>query len=108
MVFIMVEIDERIRGLLEKRIDEILKQPKSFFDIYTEFLEAVGIEPNLETILSLEMGYIYGVINGAYNMIHNRTMTQEEFSELTRILNLRAYEIRIAIIKARSQEKFMP
>lgn len=94
----MVVLDNRLRAILENNIDTVMNDPKKFIKTYTIILEASGIDPKLESILSVIVGYLYGLAELWYTNIHQRHINDDEFVEVVKLMKRRAWEMRQAFI----------
>ena len=66
--------------------------------IFTLMLAASGIEPNLESILSVIVGYLYGLAELWYASSYLRHINDDEFAEVIKLIKRRAWEMRQAFI----------
>ena len=97
----MVEVDEHARAWLEKQVDIVMNDPKKFEDLYSLILQAQGIEPTLETILSSISGYMLGYVTSMFIVKYGRDMTSEEEATYLQLLKRRAWEMREALLNTR-------
>ena len=91
-----MHISLALRGALEKSIDNFLEDPQKNKTRFTEILKLQQIEPNLETILSYHIGFLYGIITHQFSRIHNRMPNLEEMNEIMDIIKKRMREMREA------------
>jgi len=94
----MVVLDARLRTTLERNIDTVMENPKAAMKTFTFLLESNGIEPKLESILSVIVGYLYGLADLWYATTHNRQINEDEFFEVIKLLKRRAWEMRQSFI----------
>jgi len=97
----MDSLNNEIRTLVEKEVDNILKKPRKMEDSIRLTLSVQGIEPNLETVLSYITGLILGRVLQVYVSIYNREITHNEMNELIQLLKRRAFELRQTFISTR-------
>ena len=97
----MAGLDKDARTYLEAQFDEMLKDPKSYEESFSIILEGQGIEPNLESMLSLVAGYILGGLVNFYHLKYRRMLNDDEKSDLLQIMKRRAWELRQAFIGIR-------
>ena len=100
----MPKLDDRVRMIIENDIDGVLEDPVENEQEFKKALAKMGIDPNLETVLSFVSGFLVG--QGLIN-IHNTLKLKkdsEEFAEqlnaLEQLISRRAWELRDAMIKA--------
>ena len=96
-----MSLDRVIRLSLEETIDNFIKTPVESEEIVSILLEAQGIEPNLDTILSLIAGTAWGLATGFYLKKYKRIMNKDENIELIQLIKRRAWELREAFIEKR-------
>ena len=94
----MKDLDDAVRMIVEKNIDEILKEPKKYEVAYRSLLRQQGIEPNLEAILSFMTGMMAGLADGLYFGKYDRMTDVDEKRELIKLFGRRAFEIRQAFV----------
>lgn len=100
----MESLDDDIRLDIETQIDYIYKEPKKWESIIRGFLMGQGIEPNLETILSMIAGMCWGM---AYELIQekfDRSWTPEEAKAIRSLLARRSHELRHRFLSIRLEE----
>ena len=97
----MTGLDKEARIIVEKNIDSIIKNPKKAEESFRVSLIMQGIQPNLETVLSMITGYIEGLVESNYIVRYNRQMNMDERNNLNELLNRRAFEIRQALLSTR-------
>jgi len=98
----MVEIDIQSRILIEKIIDQAIKTPEASYDLFSEHLASMGIEPNLETALSYITGYVLGAVAGISVSDKLEGDALRTYMESVReLLERRAWELREAFSRAK-------
>ena len=97
-------LDEGARLIVEKNIDAVIQTPKKAEATFRTSLILQGIQPNLETILSMITGFLEGLVNSYYVHRHNRPMTDDEQNDFNTLLSRRAFEMRQAILSTRIEE----
>ena len=97
----MSKLDNQARNILESNIDDVLKSPSVFEDTSKIMLQVLGIEPNLETTLSIVSGFLNGLIFGYYQIKEHRGMNEQEMLDFLTIMKRRVWEMRQAFIEAR-------
>jgi hypothetical protein len=95
-------LDDEVRLSLEKSIDNFIKTPVESEKTASNILEAQGIEPNLETILSLIAGTALGITFAFYRKKFNRDINRDECIDLIQLIKRRAWELREAFIETRT------
>jgi len=98
-----LKLDRKIRAAFEEAIDNFIKEPDSEENI-SVILQAQGIEPNLETVLSFIAGTAWGLVQGYYVTRHGRMMKTEENEEFIQLMKRRAWELRQAFLSLRMKE----
>jgi len=91
----MVEQLEQIRLWVEGQIDEFINKPDFWGKAFTEYLSEAGIEPNLETVLSMMVGMTYGCVVVQIHIEYQREMTGAENVMIKELIKRRAFELRI-------------
>ena len=75
---------------VKERLEEVINDWLLGFDEIAEseshFLDAVGLEPKLETLLSYTIGVLDSIVGGYIHCLYNRGMTEEEDAELIELL----------------------
>jgi len=100
----MESLEDSVRLELEKQFDEFHKEPEGWEKLIKTFLIDQGIDPNLETTLSMIVGLCLGM---AYKMIenkHNRTWTPKEADSISTLLARRSQELRHLFLSTRLNE----
>jgi len=93
------------RESFEKSIDEVLKDAPKFERIFSDILVNLGIEPNLETVLSFLGGAIFAMYIAKFVLKGDISDTDvKEIKDFSDILKRRAWEIRQSMIQARIEE----
>ncbi|MEM2111738.1 MAG: hypothetical protein QXX08_07660 [Candidatus Bathyarchaeia archaeon] len=100
----MTGLDRDARMILEDEIDRALKEPQTIERAYKIFLRAIGIEPELDTILSFMVGVVYGRTADIYALKYKRWPSQEELSEFIPLLKRRVAELRESFFKTRIEK----
>jgi len=94
-------LDSTARDILEENIDGVLERPEEFEQGYRKVLREMGVEPNLETVLSFISGFLQGLIWDYYLRVKQRNMNPEEIADLTKLMKRRAWELRHAFLLTR-------
>ncbi len=76
------EVKER----LEEVINDWLLRFNEIAESESHFLDALGLEPNLETLLSYTIGVLDSIVGGYIHCLYDRGMTEEEDAELIELL----------------------
>ena len=100
----MPRLDKEARMVVEQNVDSIIKYPKRTEEAFRKSLISQGIQPNLETVLSMITGFIEGLVESNYIVRHGRHLEDDERNDLNELLNRRAFEIRQALISTRIEE----
>ncbi len=101
----MAGLEEDVRAAVEKNVESIIKNPKKAETMFSLFLTAQGIEPNLETILSFINGLLFGMTNDMTVIKYHRSLeSEEEIIEIVNLLKRRAWEMRQAFINTRIEK----
>jgi len=100
-----MKLDRHLRVNLEELIDELIDKPKDYERVFSLMLRDLGIEPNLETVLSFIIGWLNGISAEHYRVNYNRSMNKEEVKALINLLKRRAWELRQAFISTRIKEE---
>jgi len=92
-----------IRNWIETYIDNILKEPEKTEKAVKFVLADMGIEPNIETVLSYIIGVNIGSISGMADLMEelDKEDTTIEFLPLNK---RRMYEIKDTMIKLRFEQ----
>ena len=96
----MSEIDDEIRLSIEKTVDELLKDPGESEGTHKKILVAMGIESNLETVISLFAGFIIGV-TATSSMVKYKESRKQDIVGAIKLLRRRAEEIRHTFLRQR-------
>ena len=91
------------RQVLEQEVDFILRNSSVVESSSTEVLKAVGIEPNVEAVLSNFVGAIIARVDTVYRLEEGRNMSSDELLELAGLLKRRVTEMREAFMSRRIQ-----
>jgi hypothetical protein len=97
----MSGLDNDARIAVEGNTDSIINDAKKAEEAFTLLLSSQRIEPDLETILSFIIGYLYGIVTEIYVFKHQRILESEEIIELNNLLKRRAGKIREAFMGTR-------
>ena len=92
----MVKWTAKEKDALERAVNDFIKNTKAFEEGISKDLITLGIEPSVDTVLSMYCGMIVGLFS------HSHLDEAREFiDEMMPILERKAWEIRQAIIKER-------
>jgi hypothetical protein len=94
-------LNTHARQVLEHEVDFILKNSRVVESSSTDVLKAVGIEPNVEAVLSNFVGAIIARVDTVYRLEEGRSMNSDELLELAGILKRRVTEMRAAFMARR-------
>ena len=100
----MSGLDRDARIILEDEIDRVLKEPQTIERAYKTFLEAIGIEPELDALLGFIIGVVYGRTADLYALKYKRWPSQKEISEFMPLLRRRVAELKESFFKARIEK----
>ena len=100
----MSGLDRDARIILEDEIDRVLKEPQTIERGYSMFLQAVGIDSELDSILSFIAGVIYGRTADLYMLKYKRWPSQQELNEFIPLLKRRVSELRESFFKTRIEK----
>ena len=78
-----------------------MKNPHVVESSSTDVLKAVGIEPNVEAVLSNFVGAIIARVDTVYRLEEDRSMNSDELLELAGLLKRRVTEMREAFMSRR-------
>ena len=99
-----------IRGALEKTFDNLLSEPQEMLVTLTHLLKRMGIEPTLETVISLIAGDIIGAtmvsVSGSSEKEPNEKEIEriaEKIPEIVELLKRRIPEMRAVFQSAMQQ-----
>ncbi|GAH37057.1 unnamed protein product [marine sediment metagenome] len=98
----MSELEQDIRLFIEEAIDKCLSKPLEEYETRSKQLASIGIEPNLETVLSYISGLIMGVVV-TYTLVEkvNDAEVKTYIKSTRELLERRAWELREAFSRAR-------
>jgi hypothetical protein len=96
----MAGLEDKFRIILERNIDALLKEPQDTQIGSAQILYDMGIQPDLETILSYITGSLKGVVEMAIIDSYGRTPNEEERKDIMELLKRRASELRDAFQSA--------
>ena len=75
---------------VKERLEEVINNWLLRFDEIAEseshFLDTLGLEPKLETLLSYTIGVLDSIVSGYIHCLYDRGMTEEEDAELIELL----------------------
>ena len=97
-------LDQNARLALENFIDQVLKDPEQYEALIKIVLRSQGIEPTLDSCLSLVAGYSLGGVISFYAVTLKREMNDDEINNYVQLMKRRAWEIRQAFIETRIKE----
>lgn len=97
----MPALDTGARSMLEEMVDSILKRPKDTESGFRSYLKAIGIEADLEAVLSFIAGYLYGSLRAWTGVSYRRAPNAEELNEFISLIRRRASEIREVFLSER-------
>jgi len=97
-------LDPPLRVALEEAFDSFIREPKKYEKGFSTLLRMVGIEPNLDSILSFISGCMYGCMIAYYRNSYRRSPTKEEYRAFNEWIKRRAWELRQAFIGTRIEE----
>lgn len=100
----MESLNGDIRLDIEKQIDYIYQEPEEWESMINGFLIEQGIEPNLETTLSVIVGMCFGTAFEQINKKFNRSWTKGEARAINTLLARRAFELRHRFLSTRLEE----
>ena len=100
----MESLDKEIRLDIEKQIDSIYEEPEEWEPMCRSFLTGQGIEPNLETVLSIIAGMCVDMAYEQINKKFDRSWTPEEAYALNSLLARRSFELRHRFLSTRLEE----
>lgn len=79
-------LPNEVKERLEEVINDWLLGFNEIAESESHFLDAVGLEPKLETLLSYTIGVLDSIVGGYIHCLYNRGMTEEEDEELIELL----------------------
>lgn len=100
----MESLDDDIRLDIETQIDYIYDEPDEWESLLRGFLKEQGIEPNLETILSMIAGMCLGMAYEQIKEKYDRSWTPEEANAISSLLARRSHELRHRFLSTRLEE----
>jgi hypothetical protein len=98
-------MDKEVRQIIERNIDNAIKFPKEHEKGYRDYVSKLGIEPNLETMLSYFSGLLLGLCSAYYLYKKNREVTKEEIDEFHDLMKRRVWELRQTLLETRLKEE---
>ena len=75
-----------VRGIFEKTWDSLLKEPRETLTMYIHLLKRTGIEPTLETVLSLIVGTIMGTAMASVSGPPEKEPNEREIKEIAEVV----------------------
>jgi hypothetical protein len=96
----MARLEDEFRLILERNIDTILKEPRDTQIGFAQILYDMGIQPDLETILSFITGFLKGTVEAAIINFYERPPNEGEHKDIMELLKRRASELRDALQSA--------
>ena len=85
------------RVILEENITFIIRDPRAKLDFFVEMSRDIGIQPNLESLLSLISGFLWGLVHTYYATQVGRDMDTDETDDFLELLKRWAPEMRLAL-----------
>jgi hypothetical protein len=79
-------LPKEVKKQLEEVIDDWLSRFEEIAETEVDFLVRIGLEPNLETLLSYTAGVLDSLVGGYIHCLNDRGMTEEENDELVELL----------------------
>ena len=79
-------LPNEVKARLEEGIDEWLLNFDEIAEAGTIFLEKIGIEPNLETLLSYAAGVLDSIVGSFIHAQYDRGMNEEEDEEMIELI----------------------
>jgi hypothetical protein len=98
-------MDNDIRKIILKNIDNVLENPKQIEKGYCKNIVKLGIEPTLETVLSYFSGLLLGTFIGYYMYRYDRAVTEEEINEFHDLMKRYTGTLRETFLQTRLEEK---
>ncbi len=89
------------RALFEKNMDSFINNAEETEFFILQSLQAQGIEPNLETVLSHISGFVNGTIWSFYHNKYHRFPNPGEVTDLIKLVKRRSNELRAALMSSR-------
>jgi len=96
----MSGLDKNIRSLLEQSVDNFISDAHEMETQARDRILKLGIEPNLETVLSYLCGLLMGLVVTKSVEKHGSLRKQDEHGA-TELLKRRAWELRQVFINTR-------
>jgi len=93
----LVKLYGDVRVVLEENINSIIREPRAKFDFFVEMSRGIGIQPNLESLLSLISGFLWGLVHTYYATRVGREMDMDETDDFLELLKRWAPEMRLAL-----------
>jgi hypothetical protein len=88
-------LTNEVKERLEEVINDWLLRFNEIAESESHFLEAVGLEPKLETLLSYTIGVLDSIVGGYIHCLYNRGMTEDEDVELIELLQGKMPELEL-------------
>lgn len=86
-------LPNEVKERLEEVINDWLLSFNEIAESESHFLDAVGLEPKLETLLSYTIGVLDSIVGGYIHSLYNRGMTEDEDAELIELLQEKMPEL---------------
>jgi hypothetical protein len=99
----MPGFDAKTRSRIENELDAIVTRPSHYVQESAFLLQSVGIEPNIEHMLSYLVGYLLGIVGQFIRSQYQRRPTWAETRELVAMLTRRGQEMREAYMQTQIQ-----
>ncbi len=89
------------RTVFEKNMDYFINNAEDIELVLSDSLQAQGIEPNVETVLSHISGFVNGTIWYFYLVNYDRALNSDETIDLLNLVKRRSAELKSAFISSR-------
>jgi hypothetical protein len=80
---------------LEEVISDWLLRFDEIAEVESRFLDRLGLEPKLETLMSYTVGIVDAIVGGYIHYSYNRGMTETEDEELVELLREKLPELEL-------------
>ena len=90
-------LPEEVNARLEDVINDWLSKFDELAEAERDFLEKIGIEPTLETMLSYTAGVLDSLVGSIIHGLYDRGMTGEEDKALIELIKRRIPELEMKI-----------
>lgn len=99
-------LPKEVKKRLEEAINDWLLRFDEIAEAELDFLEKIGIEPKLETLLSYTAGVWDSIVGGFVHGLYDREMTEEEDEEMIELIKREIPELEIKLkVFLREKEK---